>query len=298
MLHGVLHVVDGDLDLKADAIVRELFDLSPHAGHCASPRFPDRGSLSPLPPGRARLRRRSGCWPPSSRRAVWPTLSRRPTCAQQRVRKPRAPPSCPTTAAARPRTRHRRTCRASDDERDAASRPRSWGSYAAQLASAPPADATPLGTRRSILSTRGCGGTGRRAGFRTRWAEPLEVRVLSPALPIEVRPAARAMTTSIGSVLRPGVSEPQPRMSAAAAVKPRSSCHPNEGCPRRLRFGDNRSAWTSHSHLLRHSRSRSARSSCSSRRRRSHGGSQPPRRRKLRRRHGSPSRSTSSAPSS
>ena len=53
VLDGVLQVVDGDLDLKADAIVRELFDLSPHAGHCASPRFPDRGWL---PPGRARLR--------------------------------------------------------------------------------------------------------------------------------------------------------------------------------------------------------------------------------------------------
>ena len=45
MLDGVLHVVDGDLDLEADAIVRELFDLSPHAGHSASPRFPDRGAL-------------------------------------------------------------------------------------------------------------------------------------------------------------------------------------------------------------------------------------------------------------
>ena len=53
MLDSVLHVIDRDLDLKADAIVRELFDLSPHAGHCASPRFPDRGGL---PPGRARLR--------------------------------------------------------------------------------------------------------------------------------------------------------------------------------------------------------------------------------------------------
>jgi hypothetical protein len=49
----VLHVVDRDLDLKADAIVRELFDLSPHAGHCASPRFPDRGGRQPRPPNEA-----------------------------------------------------------------------------------------------------------------------------------------------------------------------------------------------------------------------------------------------------
>src|SRR5882724_5449281 len=32
------------------------------------------------------------------------------------------------------------------------------------------------------LSVRGCGGTGRRAGFRSRWgSRPLEVRFLSPA---------------------------------------------------------------------------------------------------------------------
>ena len=53
VLDGVLHVIDGDLDLKADAIVRELFDLSPHAGHCASPRFPDRGGAPPRPPNEA-----------------------------------------------------------------------------------------------------------------------------------------------------------------------------------------------------------------------------------------------------
>src|SRR5712691_12545179 len=38
----------------------------------------------------------------------------------------------------------------------------------------------------SILrrNARGCGGTGRRGGFRSRWAaRPLEVRVLSPASP-------------------------------------------------------------------------------------------------------------------
>src|SRR5207237_1189131 len=35
----------------------------------------------------------------------------------------------------------------------------------------------------STMSGRGCGGTGRRGGFRSRWAgRPLEVRVLSPAL--------------------------------------------------------------------------------------------------------------------
>jgi hypothetical protein len=38
-----------------------------------------------------------------------------------------------------------------------------------------------LDTRSLSFESRGCGGTGRRAGFRTRWAVPLEVRVLSPA---------------------------------------------------------------------------------------------------------------------
>src|SRR5438552_11174541 len=34
----------------------------------------------------------------------------------------------------------------------------------------------------ATLSLRGCGGTGRRAGFRSRWgSRPLEVRFLSPA---------------------------------------------------------------------------------------------------------------------
>ena len=66
---------------------------------------------------------------------------------------------------------------------------------------------------------------------------PLEVRVLSPALPIEVRPATRAMTTSIGSYFSPLVREPQPRMSAAAATAPWITAAttgtwppPNEGC--------------------------------------------------------------------
>src|SRR6185437_4922702 len=34
----------------------------------------------------------------------------------------------------------------------------------------------------TLCPSRGCGGTGRRAGFRSRWGEgPLEVRFLSPA---------------------------------------------------------------------------------------------------------------------
>jgi hypothetical protein len=37
---------------------------------------------------------------------------------------------------------------------------------------------------------RGCGGTGRRAGFRSQWALPVEVRVLSPAL---LRPQGRIL---------------------------------------------------------------------------------------------------------
>ena len=49
--------------------------------------------------------------------------------------------------------------------------------------------------------------------------KPVEVQLLSPALPIEVRPAARAMTTSIGSFLGTGVGGPQSRMSTAAATR-------------------------------------------------------------------------------
>ena len=101
MLDGVLHVVDGDLDLEADAIVRELFDLSPHAGHSASHRSPDRG---------------------------WVFLA--------------------------PRTRHGRTRRVSDDERRPQRAALAAGSYAAQFASAPPADATPLRNTSSLYPVR------------------------------------------------------------------------------------------------------------------------------------------------
>ena len=55
VLHGVLHVVDGDLDLEADAVVRELFDLSPHAGHSASHR-----SLTAASPPERGMRRTLG----------------------------------------------------------------------------------------------------------------------------------------------------------------------------------------------------------------------------------------------
>src|SRR5262245_49457272 len=73
------------------------------------------------------------------------------------------------------------------------------------------------------FESRGCGGTGRRVGFRTRWAMPLEVRVLSPALPRSRDDRAAAISDNRGAMdvaLAPPAALPGPISPELVLVSP------------------------------------------------------------------------------